>query len=324
MIYTYYYFGANSESYLKHNKALTKLELFKYETDPKYIYYIINHSKITYWIKNYYKITYNSENNQLNILCPWVKKQENLEKRIDLDLNLNINESNIPEFILFNLSKFQGYKWNTNDNFIIESKLQEYETKFNEIFNTVKNKILSEFEQMKKEKKLFRYIIVRDNDGEMYDLEEKYNSEEKISNSDTYNKQIEEFNLIHKLILKYNYVSALVQFDKIEFEEEKYTIKTIVTKCKNVLDKKQIKQRFLMENPDAKYEQTGKLTQEQYLKFDFYPWYHYNGFENISTQRFSVHHIISDDVYGVNIFLMENGLYQNKFKEWVQKYFHEM
>ena len=89
MIYTYYYFGADIESNLKHNEALlTKLELFKCEQDSKYIYYIINHSKITYWIKNHFKITYNSENNQFNILIQWAKKQENLEKSIELDLDL--------------------------------------------------------------------------------------------------------------------------------------------------------------------------------------------------------------------------------------------
>lgn len=321
VILTYYYFNNESEYNFKYIvESLSRLELFRLEQDIKYIYYVHAHNTVNYNIKNHCKITYDVDSKQFKILQNWVKKQEDQEKQISLDLV--IDKSNIPEFIEFNLSKFQGYGWDSKNYFILETKLQEYETKYTKLFDQLKNNILSEFEQIKQTNKLFRYIIVRDIDGEIYDQEEKFSKlDSKLSESNDLYKQTEKFNLVHKLIQKYNYCSALVQLENVEFEESNYKIKTTVSKCFNVLDRT-IETKWGHENPDSKYSQSGKLIQGQELIFEFYPLYGFDGFDNISTQYFTVYHLISDDGDGVMLFFMDEEQYQKKLINWVGKYFH--
>ena len=321
VILTYYYFNNESENNFKYIvESLSRLELFRLEQDIKYIYYVHAHNTVNFQIKNYCKITYDIDSKQFKILQHYLKKQEDQEKQISLDLV--IDKSNIPEFIEFNLSKFQGSGWDSKNYFILETKLQEYETKYTKLFDKLKNNILSEFEQIKQTNKLFRYIIVKDIDGEIYDLEEKFSkSDSKLSESNDLDKQTEQFNLVHKLIQKYNYCSALVQLESIEFDSSNYKIKTTVSKCFNVLDRT-IETKWGRENPDSKYTESGRLTLGQELLFVFNPLYSFDGFENISTKGCTVYHRICDDGDDAMIFFMDEEQYQKKLIDWVNKYFH--
>jgi hypothetical protein len=315
MILTYHQFSIGSLDYCVkyYEKYLSKIELFKFEQDYQFLFFVSNYG-ITHYrdgdgVK---KILYDTENKSFTMFMPWVKNKEEQNKQINTDLIIDL--SNIPEFIQVNTNGNEKYY--SNGHWILESKLLEYENKYNKLYDQIKNKIVDEFEQVKQSDKSFRYIIVRDIDGAGYDLDEK------LSGTNDLDRKIEEFNSIHNLMTKYNYSSAVVQFDKIEFKENVYKINTTVSKCTNVLNKTVIDCWGHKENPDAKYEESGKLVQGQELLFEFYPWFKFDGFDNISSYRFSVYHRIADQDDSVMLFLMDEEQYQKELGLWANRYFY--
>lgn len=325
VIVSYYYFGTDINKCSSYIKQFEETSFFKSEPDFNYLYYLTEYERRYKNLGITDKITFDTENKTWIFYREWMSNPDERVKQIDLDVQIDMIK---PQDFIFTNPIFhdkKDYDRNYDNYYISEIKLNEYYLKYQNDLGRISQLALNEFAEIVKAEEIFRYIIVKDPNDCIGNVK---------SNAKTFDeKRAEEIDILHKLMVMNNYVSAKLKPkpNTAKFEGGTFKFAFEIIDAKNVLEKKTIFNSYMEFEPckfcelrrdyDDKYEKSGKLIAGNDLEFDYYPWFAFDGFSNITYDRLGVYHMISDDGNDVMICLMKENDYQQHLTRWANKFF---